>query len=142
MLRLNIKEALQFYIEKSKTLMRPYDIDGAFNETTGVIASINDVSLMPELLDAVRLCCCEGFDDNGFHSLCSNLISVFTNLAIGNGEGIFEELEALKSEMSNNPKYTTFYSCVKNDYVKHQKELRRKHWTSKEIKLELSQVEL
>ncbi len=55
LIALNTSEGLQFYIEKSKEENGIFDCSYGISEVTEAISAIHDISLLPLLLDAVRM---------------------------------------------------------------------------------------
>lgn len=69
LIALNVPEGLQIYINASRESNSIFDCSDGISEVTEAISVIHNISLLPLLLDAVRVCFSDSFKDGSFHTL-------------------------------------------------------------------------
>lgn len=141
LIALNIPEGLQTYIDTSKKVGGIMDYANDIGEITEAISTIHDISLLPLLLDAVRLRFSDSFKDGSFHTLYSSLQNALFACAKSNFKLVWRSVDELKAELHANLEAVSFCSILQNNILESNKMLLIKELSVPEVREILRKVE-
>ncbi|WP_195464945.1 metallophosphoesterase [Faecalispora jeddahensis] len=141
LIALNIPEGLQFYIEKSKEVNGIFDCSDEIGEVTEAISAIQDISLLPLLLDAVRMRFSDSFKDGSFHTLYSSLQNALSNCAKSDFTLVWKSINRLKEELSQDSEAISFCSVLQNSIIEANKMTLVKKWSAYEVRSVLRDID-
>jgi len=142
MLCLNMSEGLRVYIVESRKIGRPMETGTHPGELTETISVINDIQLLPLLIDTAKLRFSEGFEDKSYRSLYNSLLAAFRNCAMNDYDAVSEAINELKEEMSANLECVGFCSIVLDSLQESHIEKLMRTWTMPEVKAALTEMGL
>ncbi len=140
MLQLQMPEALTAYLNMSKEQGCIIDKNHSVEEITETIGHITDVKLLPLLLNGVRLCFTDGFDDGAFHTLSGALFNALTACAKTDFDSVRSAVCSLKAELAACPEAIGFCSRLQNSIEDIEHFTHRKVWTIQEIRTVLKSL--
>jgi len=138
---LNVPEGLNFYIEEARKANGIPDNSGGISEVTEAISSIDDVNLLPHLLDAVRMLFSNSFKDGSFHTLYSSLQNALSNCAKKDFTLVNQSIDDLNVELSQNSEAINFCSVLQGRILEENKMSLIKNWTVPEVKRVLRDID-
>ncbi|MGI6325509.1 MAG: hypothetical protein ACOX1U_00830 [Saccharofermentanales bacterium] len=141
LIALNVPEGLEYYIKLSKNVNGVPDDSDGIGEVTEAISTIYDVSLLPLLLDVVRMRFADSFKDASFHSLYNSLQNALSNCAKSNFTLVWKSIDALKAELSQNIEAISFCNVLQANILEENKMLRIKKWSVQDVRKVLYNID-
>lgn len=141
LITLNVPEGLEFYIKESRKANGIPDNSGGISEVTEAISTICDVSLLPLLLDAVRMLFSDSFKDGSFHTLYSSLQNALSNCAKSNFALVRKSIDDLKVELSHNSEAINFCNVLQANILETNKISLIKKWSVSEVRRVLRSID-
>lgn len=138
---LNVKKGLEIYIEESRKVNGIPDLSIEISEVTGAISEINDISLLPLLLEAVRVRFSDSFKDGSFHTLYSSLQSALSNCAKRDYSLVQKSIDDLKVELSHNSEAISFCNTLQANILEANKMSLIKKWSIQEVREILRRID-
>lgn len=117
LIALNIPEGLQNYIDAFKRIGGVMDCADGIGEVTDAISAMNDISLLPLLLDVVRLRFSDSFKDGSFHTLYNSLYKALSACAKIDFNLVWNSIDELKGELTTNLEAIGFRNTLQNDIL-------------------------
>lgn len=141
LIELNVPEGLQIYINASRESNSIFDCSDGISEVTEAISLIHDISLLPLLLDAVRVRFSGSFKDGSFHTLYSSLQKALASCAKSDYGLVWEATDSLKEELSQNKEAISFCNFLQADMLENNKMSLIKKWSPIEVRSILRNIE-
>ncbi|HBV86416.1 MAG TPA: hypothetical protein DEF42_07140 [Desulfosporosinus sp.] len=138
---LNVPAGPRAYIDACREVGGIMDCADGVGEITEAISAIQDINLLPLLLDLVRLRFSDAFIVGSFHSLYGSLLKALTVCAKSNFELVWRSIDELKTELSSNLDAISFCNVLQNDMLESNKMSLVKELTIPEVKAILRTVE-
>lgn len=141
LIALNVPEGLQIYIDKSKEENGICDYSRGISEVTETISEIHDISLLPLLLDAVRMRFSGSFKDGSFHTLYHSLQNALSACAKTGYDLVWESINGLKDEPLKDREIVGFCSVLQANMIEANKMSLIKKWTAPEVRTFLQGID-
>lgn len=141
LIAMNVPEGLQTYIDTSRKVGGIMDFANNIGEITEAISMIHDISLLPLLLDAVRLRFFDSFKDGSFHTLYSSLQNALSACAKNNFNLVWRSVDELKAELQANLEAVSFCNMLQSNIIESNKMLLIKELSVQEVREILRKVE-
>lgn len=134
LIALNVPEGLQIYIDSSKESNSIFDCSDGISEVTEAISAIHDISLLPLLLEAVRMRFSGSFKDGSFHTLYTSLQNSLSSCAESNYDLVWKSIDILKKELSQNNEAISFCNFLQANILENNKMSLIKKWSPLEVR--------
>ena len=134
LIALNVSEGLQIYIDASRENNGIFDCSDGISEVIEAISAIHDISLLPLLLDAVRMRFSGSFKDGSFHTLYTSLQKALDSCAKSNYDLVWRSIDSLKEELSQNKEAISFCNFLQADILENNKMSLIKKWSVLEVR--------
>ena len=141
LIALNVPEGLQIYIDASKETNGIFDCSDGIGEVTEAISGIHDISLLPLLLDAVRMRFSGSFKDGTFHTLYASLQNALSSCAKSNYDLVWKSIDSLKEELSHNMEAICFCNSLQANMLESNKMSLIKKWSALEVRSILRNID-
>lgn len=136
LIKSNVSDGLQFYIEESKRENRIMDYSD-HGDVTEVISCVHDINLLPLLVDATRMRFSNNFQDGSFHTLYGALLKAFIACSKSNYILVLNTIDTLKESLSDEKEAVGFCNALHDEILKNLKNSRGKKWTPAEVRQKL-----
>lgn len=139
LIKANVSDGLQLYIEESKRENRIMDYS-KHGDVTDAISWVHDSKLLPLLVNATHMLFSNNFQDGSFHTLYNSLIKAFTECSKSNYILVLNIVDKLKNDLRDKKEAVGFCNILYDEIVKNLKNTQEKKWTLSEIRQKLTSI--
>lgn len=129
----NSVDGLKWYLSACKKVNGSMDRTSADDGITKAVGAIRDITLLPLLLKAVKLCFSKSFQDGRFYTLQGSLQKALQACAQSEFQRVWEAMEHLKGELSGTPDAVSFCNVLQRELLESDKASRIKNWSVFEV---------